>query len=93
MWDDELARIAQRWADQCMPGHDHRRNVGKWSRCRRAELYSVYPDRFAVGQNVATTWTFQRMPHNNDSPEFKRHIRGWFDEVFVRTLWYRQYPV
>ena len=30
VWDDELAIIAQRWADQCMPGHDHRRNVGKY---------------------------------------------------------------
>ena len=29
VWDDELAVIAQRWADQCMPGHDHRRNVGE----------------------------------------------------------------
>jgi len=65
VWDEELARIAQRWADQCMPGHDHRRNV----------------DRYAVGQNVATTWTFKRMPPSRDSPEFKRHIMGWFDEV------------
>ena len=32
VWDEELARIAQRWADQCMPGHDHRRNVGKGCR-------------------------------------------------------------
>ena len=30
LWDEELAIIAQRWADQCMPGHDHRRNVGKY---------------------------------------------------------------
>jgi len=37
VWDEELARISQRWADQCMPGHDQRRNV----------------DRYAVGQNVA----------------------------------------
>ena len=29
VWDEELAVIAQRWADQCMPGHDHRRNVGE----------------------------------------------------------------
>jgi len=65
VWDEELSRIAQRWADQCMPGHDHRRNV----------------DRFAVGQNVATTWTFKRIPPSRDSPEFKRHIMGWFDEV------------
>ena len=28
MWDEELARVSQRWADQCMPGHDQRRNVG-----------------------------------------------------------------
>ena len=28
VWDEELAVVAQRWADQCMPGHDHRRNVG-----------------------------------------------------------------
>ena len=29
VWDEELARISQRWADQCMPGHDQRRNVGE----------------------------------------------------------------
>ncbi|KAF2356535.1 CAP domain [Trinorchestia longiramus] len=27
VWDDELAMVAQRWADQCMPGHDRSRNV------------------------------------------------------------------
>ena len=32
VWDEELARIAQRWADQCMPGHDHRRNMGQGCR-------------------------------------------------------------
>merc|ERR1719312_1880886 len=36
VWDEELSRIAQRWADQCMPGHDHRRNVGLlWGRTWR----------------------------------------------------------
>jgi len=35
-WDDELAVVAQRWADQCQFGHDSIRNVG----------------RFKVGQNV-----------------------------------------
>ncbi|XP_076045444.1 venom allergen 5.01-like [Oratosquilla oratoria] len=44
VWDDELANVAQRWADQCMPGHDASRNVA----------------RFTVGQNVAATWTFER---------------------------------
>ena len=29
VWDEEPAVIAQRWADQCMPGHDLRRNVDR----------------------------------------------------------------
>ena len=33
-------------------------------------------DRFAVGQNVATTWTFEKEAPSKDSPEFKRHIKG-----------------
>ncbi|CAD6237720.1 GSCOCG00008318001-RA-CDS [Cotesia congregata] len=36
-WDNELAQIAQRWANQCQFGHDTCRNV----------------DRFRVGQNIA----------------------------------------
>lgn len=70
IWDSELAVIAQRWADQCMPGHDHRRNV----------------DRYAVGQNVATTWSYSRTPPSKDKPEFGRHVMGWFDEV-TRFQW------
>ncbi|XP_011300071.1 venom allergen 3 [Fopius arisanus] len=35
-WDEELAEIAQRWANQCTDGHDQCRNV----------------ERFPVGQNV-----------------------------------------
>ena len=37
-WDEELAAVAQRWADQCSVGHD-------CSDCRRV-------GRFKVGQNV-----------------------------------------
>ncbi|XP_049843054.1 venom allergen 5.02-like [Schistocerca gregaria] len=44
VWDEELASIAQRWADQCTMGHDHNRDVS----------------RFPVGQNVAATWTTRR---------------------------------
>ncbi len=30
MWKIKVALIiCYRWADQCMPGHDHKRNVGK----------------------------------------------------------------
>lgn len=35
-WDEELAVVAQRWADQCNFGHDQSRDV----------------QRFKVGQNV-----------------------------------------
>ena len=48
-----------------------------------SDSYIFHTDRFAVGQNVATTWTFKRMPPSRDAPEFKRHIMGWFDEVCV----------
>ena len=41
----------------------------------------MFLDRFAVGQNVATTWTFDREPRGRDKPEFRRHIKAWFDEV------------
>ena len=34
-----------------------------------------------MGQNVATTWTFDREPMDKDKPEFRRHIKAWFDEV------------
>ncbi|XP_053971090.1 venom allergen 3-like [Hylaeus volcanicus] len=40
-WDDELATVAQRWANQCNFGHDSCRSV----------------ERFVVGQNVASTST------------------------------------
>ena len=47
------------------------------------DLYFLqhFEDRYAVGQNVATTWSYQRMPPIKDKPEFERHIMGWFDEV------------
>ncbi|XP_059471196.1 venom allergen 3-like [Neocloeon triangulifer] len=39
-WDDELASVAQRWAEQCMFEHDKNRRV----------------ERFRVGQNLAFSW-------------------------------------
>ncbi|XP_069689676.1 venom allergen 5-like isoform X2 [Periplaneta americana] len=41
VWDDELAVVAQRWADKCTLAHDGSRHVA----------------RFPVGQNIAVTWT------------------------------------
>ena len=43
-WDDELAVVAQRWAEQCSFGHDQERNVA----------------RFKVGQNVYEAGSFGR---------------------------------
>lgn len=31
VWDDELAAMAQQWADRCSESHDNARNVGKFS--------------------------------------------------------------
>ncbi|XP_037075333.1 venom allergen 3 homolog [Pollicipes pollicipes] len=39
-WDHELARVAQRWADQCLNGRDKCRSVA----------------RFYVGQNRGWSW-------------------------------------
>ncbi|XP_067940475.1 cysteine-rich venom protein pseudechetoxin-like [Watersipora subatra] len=44
VWDDEIASIAQRWADNCKNSHDE---------------YRAIPGRFSVGQNLAwgyKTW-------------------------------------
>ena len=43
-------------------------------------------DRYAVGRNVATTWSYNRMPPSKDKPEFVRLVMGWFDEV-IRYLY------
>ena len=50
------------------------------------KLNFLTSDRYAVGQNVATTWSYNRMPPNKDKPEFARHVMGWFDEV-TRYQW------
>ncbi|XP_012251304.2 venom allergen 3-like [Athalia rosae] len=45
-WDNELATVAQRWADQCAANpHDDCRDI----------------DRFPVGQNVATLWNSEEI--------------------------------
>ncbi|XP_058802573.1 uncharacterized protein LOC131670725 [Phymastichus coffea] len=40
-WDDEIASIAQRWADQCTWGHDSCRDI----------------DRYPIGQNIGLRFT------------------------------------
>lgn len=50
-WDDELATVAQRWADQCNFGHDTERSVS----------------RFQVGQNVAIRSNSNRQPKGEEN--------------------------
>ncbi|KAF6203579.1 hypothetical protein GE061_001911, partial [Apolygus lucorum] len=67
-WDEELAAQAQRWANRCQFEHDS-------NAARRVS-------RFAVGQNLAITWTW---PNPNDLghyPDFKTQIELWFNEVY-----------
>ena len=45
-WDDELAVIAQRWADQCQFGHDSNRDTS----------------RFQVGQNAFLSFGTNEAP-------------------------------
>ncbi|XP_024867089.1 venom allergen 3-like isoform X3 [Temnothorax curvispinosus] len=65
IWDDELAAIAQRWADHCAESHDSLRNVR----------------RFAVGQNIARSWTTRPPGPYDGEPNWRRQISGWFNEV------------
>ncbi|XP_014601952.1 PREDICTED: venom allergen 5-like [Polistes canadensis] len=65
LWDDELADVAQKWADSCAEVHDNYRNVR----------------RFAVGQNIARTWTTRPPGPYDSEPNWRRQISGWFNEV------------
>ena len=58
----------------------------RWWDISPPSITMLSPDRYAVGQNVATTWSYNRMPPNKDKPEFGRHVMGWFDEV-TRFQW------
>ena len=64
-WDDELAAVAQRWAEQCSFGHDRERNVA----------------RFKVGQNVYEAGSFGRPSGEGAAPTIRAGLNSFFDEV------------
>ncbi|KAG8276350.1 cysteine-rich secretory protein LCCL [Homalodisca vitripennis] len=68
VWDEELARKAQQWADQCINGHDS-------GSARRVS-------RFAVGQNIASSWTSPYPNRLGEYPDFASQIKAWFNEVY-----------
>ncbi|XP_023318842.1 venom allergen 5-like isoform X1 [Trichogramma pretiosum] len=91
VWDDELASVAQRWADHCNENHDSARHI----------------KRFLVGQNLARTWTTKPPKAQLDTePEWRKQINKWFDEVrlyrntyspisghFTQVIWGETYAV
>ena len=65
VWDEELARIAQRWADQCPDNPPHDPN-------RKSPLFVNEP-----GQNKADSWSSV----NNFDWRLSTKIQAWYDEV------------
>ena len=69
VWDEELARISQRWADQCMPGHDQRRNVG--------EALHADHDENADAGHCHFQCFYQTNERKNNNKVNRRQIRCW----------------
>merc|ERR1711936_996994 len=65
-WSDELAEVAQRWADQCKGGHDVSRDM-----C----------DGTVVGQNVAAFWNSVEEPQDTVMGSMNTTTLYWYDEV------------
>ncbi|KAK9511975.1 hypothetical protein O3M35_000526 [Rhynocoris fuscipes] len=68
-WDENIAKVAQQWADQCRFQHDQRRT--------EKTLSSYY-----IGQNIAIKWWSPFEPEDGSKADWSRHIRGWFNEVY-----------
>jgi len=65
VWDDELATIAQRWADQCTFGHDSMRDT--------KEGYA--------GQNAALSSSSAEMSDDALAASYADATTSWYDEV------------
>ena len=66
VWDEELERIAQRWVDQCTPGHDS----------IRTKL-----DSSNVGQNAFQLTTSQQLDETALNAGLPAIVQSWYDEV------------
>jgi hypothetical protein len=65
VWDDELATIAQRWADQCTFGHDNERSISEGS----------------VGQNTYITYNSAEMSDSAILASYNTATTYWYEEV------------
>uniref|UniRef100_A0A224XJN9 Putative scp-like extracellular protein n=1 Tax=Panstrongylus lignarius TaxID=156445 RepID=A0A224XJN9_9HEMI len=68
-WDEELATMAQNWANQCEFRHDP--DLGTASA------------RFPVGQNLAKSWSEPVPNQYGESAEWASQIRNWFNELYL----------
>ena len=64
-WDNELAAVAQRWAEQCLFAHDQSRDV----------------ERFPVGQNLYETTRPKDSALTAMIREAVMGLTGWYSEV------------
>ena len=80
-WNDELAEVAQRWADQCTWDHDEERVKMSVPQLVRGLINNSFQgtSQFPyVGQNMAMSMS-SAAPNNDRS--YDSHIMGWYDEV------------
>jgi len=66
VWNEEIATIAQRWADQCTFGHDKDRK-----KC----------DGTYVGQNAYSGWNSQESTKADVMGGLSGAVQSWYDEV------------
>merc|ERR1712029_538526 len=69
-WNDDLAKVAQRWADQCYPTE----NGKSMAHDTKREPAGQYKN---VGQNMA----FGASSDPISNPGFAGSIQSWYDEV------------
>lgn len=69
VWDDEVAKMAQTWADQCssIPHDDNRKMVAKG-----------HPSGLYCGQNVYNSWSSQGPAKEK---ALAHAVQSWYDEV------------
>ena len=80
-WNDELAEVAQRWADQCTWDHDEERVKMSVPQLVRGLINNSFQgtSQFPyVGQNMAMSMSSAPF---SSTRNYDSHIQGWYDEV------------
>jgi len=93
VWNDELAAIAQRWADQCTFGHDKNRkkldgtyvgqNAYMSSSSRESDLDAI----MAKMDKAATAWYSEVSEYNFDPADIKPFKFGYQTGHYTQVVW------